>query len=190
MLGGLVITLDDVNQPTQSSLALPVSLSNKRVVSTSQPQHRIGHLEERIATVLNKLNEQDGIILQCLCRLQRGAMFQGAIKKGKAKKQLTELSVILYGPMTIFDAVGDFLQRCELHLEDPIGCDRNVRYRNPQSLWGLDENEVRMTQDLTSMPTPELETFQNPVDLLADLEYEDELPEADQPTALKTNMYP
>ena len=46
------------------------------------------------------------------------------------------------------------------------------------------------TQDLEPAPVHEFESFENPTDLLEGLEYEDTLPEACQPSALKTQLYP
>jgi catechol-2,3-dioxygenase len=91
--------------------------------------------------------------------------------------------------MEYFDAVGDFLLKSNLYLQDPDGCEWNVRYRNPQSLWGLDDNDVRMTQDATVNVNCEVDLFQNSSDLLEGLEYELELSEAPQPAALKTPLH-
>ena len=100
-----------------------------------------------------------------------------------------KLSVIVYGRPEHFNTVGDFLLKCDMYLQDPSGCDRNVRYCNPQSLWALEEGEVRMTQDLNTTETHDFESYRNPSDLLQDLEFEGELLEASDPSALQTPLY-
>ncbi|OCL07433.1 hypothetical protein AOQ84DRAFT_377686 [Glonium stellatum] len=90
----------------------------------------------------------------------------------------------------LFDDVGDFFQIYELYLQDPIGCDRNVRYCNPHRLSSLDE-EAPMTFDLDSVHqhmhvseiggiTDLLEGFNAPIDL----------PESEPPAKLVTSLLP
>ncbi|KAH7355342.1 SNF2 family N-terminal domain-containing protein, partial [Rhexocercosporidium sp. MPI-PUGE-AT-0058] len=44
------------------------------------------------------------------------------------------LYIIIYGPTSIGDSVGQLLSRHRMYLQDPIGCDRVVPYRNPHAI--------------------------------------------------------
>jgi hypothetical protein len=149
----------------------------------------VGTLDQWTADVLAELFHQRGLLLQFQTNTKRSTQCRATVDASLGKHARIELSVILYGPMEYFDAVGDFLCKCNLYLQDPGGCDRNVRYRNPQSLWGLDDNDVRMTQDATVNVKCDIDVFQNSSDLLEGLEYGHELPEAPQPSALKTPLH-
>lgn len=94
------------------------------------------------------------------------------------------LSVIVYGHIDIYNDIGAFFQSCDMYLQDPVGCDRNVPYRNPHRLSGLDD-DVPMTSefsyeivDLLSEQPDTLETLYSSI----------ELPEIDTPWMLKTHL--
>lgn len=167
-----------------------IFLDDRNVFVTGDHPHNIGTLDQRTADILKRMAEQNGVVLQFRISFQHQMQQQLSSKNSKAKRSASALSVVIYGPVEYFDDIGDFLLKCELYLQDPVGCDRNVRYCNPQSLWSIDDEEVRMTQDIKPPPVQDFEYFQNPADLLEDLEYEDALPESCQPSALKTQLYP
>ncbi|KAL8693513.1 MAG: hypothetical protein Q9218_001670 [Villophora microphyllina] len=55
------------------------------------------------------------------------------------------LNIVIYGPDSLFEAVGVFATRCGIYLQHPMHCSRNVPYRNPHCLsleqgcrWALD----------------------------------------------------
>lgn len=99
------------------------------------------------------------------------------------------LSVILYGSMDIFEAVGNFLSGRSEFLQLPLHCDRDVPYRNPQSLTGRNENPI------TTFQIPEIrsefatETIAQTADPSAALENENTFPETEAPAAVKTLLY-
>ncbi|KAF2458817.1 SNF2 family N-terminal domain-containing protein [Lineolata rhizophorae] len=101
----------------------------------------------------------------------------------------TTLFVIIYGPMEIFDDVGEYCRQHDAYLQDPIGCDRDVPYRNPHRLDGLDEN-ASTTYQLIAQKGVKEEVVREQVDILAGLEFDEDLPEAEAPAALWTQLYP
>lgn len=89
--------------------------------------------------------------------------------------------------MDLFDDVGVFVQGYDMYLQAPRGCDRNVKYRNPHRLSGLDQ-DVPMTFDLFPSSN-HVEATRTAVDLLADMETDEILLETDTPLALRTELY-
>ena len=177
-------------QVSQAALQSQSLLQGHHVLIQAEPPLDVGVLDRYMADILHKLAEQPGIVLQQRVGGEQQIQTRHVCKRTKTKRPTLTLSVIVYGPFEYLDAVGDFLENCELHLHDPVGCDRNVRYRNPQSLWALQEDDVRMTQDIAWEVPQEFGSFRNPSDLLADLEYKDFLPEAAQPFGLRALLFP
>ena len=103
-----------------------------------------------------------------------------------------ELHAILYGPATLFELVGAFAAFCQLHLQHPKHCSRNVPYRNPHCL-SIEDDQTMYTLELESILGAErrsmFETPANPIDLFADSTEQDALSDADPPRAIKTELY-
>ena len=103
-----------------------------------------------------------------------------------------QLFAILYGPSSLFEAVGTFAARCHLYLQHPWHCDRNVPYRNPHCL-SPEGGRIVTTFDLhatlSSFSHSSLEISANPIDLFADCAEQDALDEANTPTNLSTELY-
>lgn len=175
----------------QSSVTgrLPANVHGTQVHTACDSSPAVaGIIEDRISQILATLVDQ-GVLLQ---HTVRTATEQVPRTRSRPKDTIQKLALetILYGPWSLSEAVGDFLMRCDMYLHDPVDCISNVRYRNPQSLWAQDEDDIRMTYDLKSTPEQYVETYHNPADLLQELEYEDQLPEAAQPTAIRTTLHP
>ena len=89
----------------------------------------------------------------------------------------------------MFETIGDFLSQCSEYLQPPMRCNRNVRYCNPQSLVGRDE-EHQMTFELHGhLSLSEIETVAGGADPSAVLETEDSNPETEASAAVKSSLY-
>ena len=102
-----------------------------------------------------------------------------------------ELYVILYGRPSQFENVGNFAAKCNLFLQHPICCDRNVLYKNPHCLTPK-QHEICFTYDLgntTFSSDYATDTSFNPIDLFTDGEERARLEEADSPSDLHTPLY-
>ena len=102
-----------------------------------------------------------------------------------------ELFAILYGPSTLFEAVGTFAAKCHLYLQHPRHCNRNVPYRNPHCLSPEDGRTI-FTFDLHATldsSHSELEILANPIDLFADASEQDTLNDTNTPHNLSTELY-
>ncbi|KAH8652844.1 SNF2 family N-terminal domain-containing protein [Ilyonectria robusta] len=108
------------------------------------------------------------------------------------------LDIILYGPIELSDAICTFIEECneyledqrKLYLQDPVGCDRNVRYCNPHRLPPLDPECIQFTFDLAHkrQNLVELEDIEPRPELMEILNSQEDLPEALQPPAIATSL--
>ena len=102
------------------------------------------------------------------------------------------LFAILYGPSTLFEAVGTFAAKCRLYLQHPKHCNRDVPYRSPHCLSPEDGHTIS-TFDLdaasSSLGCLELEIPANPIDLFADAAEQNALSEAYTSSNLSTELY-
>ncbi len=89
----------------------------------------------------------------------------------------------------MFELVGDFLSRSSEFLQSPLRCDRNVPYRNPQSLAGRDENPTMTYQLREACPNPMVETIVQDADPSAALENNKTFAETEAPAAVKSSLY-
>ncbi|KAI0421832.1 SNF2 family N-terminal domain-containing protein [Xylaria grammica] len=102
------------------------------------------------------------------------------------------LNIIIYGPLSLSEELGDFFQSYDIYLQDPRHCDRQVKYCNPHRLSSTDPTSLPMTSEINSiMNTIELdapELIPERSELLAILNTIEELPEAQQPEAIRTTL--
>lgn len=154
----------------------------------------LGHLDSRYSEILRVLQVQPMIELQAYVFQVRAEGKHGRVKKlrnppKRIRAADVTLSVVVYGHMELFEALGDFLLRCSEYLQSPLRCNRNVPYRNPQSLSGKDENPP-MTYELPSqLPPTQVEKLAQNADPSAVLETEDTLPETEAPAVVQTSLY-
>jgi hypothetical protein len=98
------------------------------------------------------------------------------------------LGVTIYGPRSRFSDVGDFMTQAGCYLDDPVGCDRNVPYMNPQCLFSLHE-PPQMTYELQPLQHPHISNFTRAsLDILSGFETTDDLELSAHPTALRTEL--
>lgn len=98
------------------------------------------------------------------------------------------LCVNIYGPAELFDHVGTFASKCQLYLQDPRHCDRNVEYRNPHR---MPFEEAVYTKSLQlQVPNPDSSTIEirEPMDMFRDIGLEEELAETESPRLLITSL--
>ena len=141
-----------------------------------------GVVGPREAQVLYALSQDSQLDMQIFL-----SPSDNGIKEGRNQRAAT-LTIIVYGPLDLFDDVGDFFQTCNMYLQDPVGCDRNVRYCNPHRLSGLDV-EAPMTLDLDSAHRHmHISEISGNIDLLEGLNAPIDLPETESPPALVTSL--
>lgn len=143
---------------------------------------------------------QEGLKLQILAdrissaprELSRECTNSGGRSRQSRLTPSLRLHIILYGPPTFAEHVSFFASRCNLFLQHPWHCDRNVPYQNPQCL-SPKNTDTLFTFDLSGILDLEIvsdsELFLNPIDLFADSTEQETLLEAASPEALCTVLY-
>ena len=102
------------------------------------------------------------------------------------------LFVVLYGDSSLFDRVGIFITRCDLFLQHPKECDRNVPYHNPHCLpraGGTVLYTQHLEELLVEWEMKDFELSRNPIDLFSDANKYETLPEAASPQGLQKSLY-
>lgn len=161
----------------------PVFVSGTTIISKNNTWLALGSLETWSTTVLKELISQPKILMHYHCSKQP----KYSDKKGRSTEQPLDLLTTLYGPPSLADDVSNFLQKCQLFLQDPKCCEYNVPYQNPQYLIDLDA-EIVWTHSLFT-ESYGVESFETPADLLTDLASGEKLPEAPTPTLLRTQLF-
>jgi len=158
-----------------------VTLDGKMIVSKCSLSLVLGRVEQSSAEELSQLQGQRRLSLQHHCS-------PNAVSRHckHTKDHSLDFCTIIYGPVSLSEDVGKFLEACHVFLQDPVSCDRNVRYLNPHYLEDHEE-EPLWTQHISRDPYG-IEEFSSTTDLLADLTSGHELPEADTPSALQTKL--
>ncbi|TDZ29489.1 hypothetical protein CTRI78_v011941 [Colletotrichum trifolii] len=139
--------------------------------------------------------------LQVVCSVTEDALKVANSGKrffGPKNPTKCSLNIILYGHIHHADDILLFIDQCneqldhkyKLYLQDPVGCDRNVRYCNPQRLPPLDPQDYQYTQDLgeNRRGFVEMKDLEPPPELLELLDSQEDLPEALQPSAITTKL--
>ncbi|ORY13014.1 SNF2 family N-terminal domain-domain-containing protein [Clohesyomyces aquaticus] len=146
-------------------------------------------LDPTSAEVLRRLSEDDAIDMQIFVSNFEDQSNTLVLKQRGSGKLIVRVSVIIYGPPNMFDDIGNFFQDCELYLQDPIGCDRNVQYLNPHRL-SSPEDQPQMTSDLFSFEK-ELSIYeQAKSDMILDMVTPRDFPMLETPSDLRTSLLP
>ncbi|KAJ0423597.1 SNF2 family N-terminal domain-containing protein [Aspergillus carlsbadensis] len=189
---GLVLDLPFVPSPSPS---VPHDLPTTRLaydpsnalLSEATTEQPVGSMPDpQTQQFLSVLAQEEGIELQIQLRREKRAR-KASGNKGKAGVLVSlKLNVIVYGPVDLFEDIGDFIQENGYYLQEPSHCDRNVPYRNPHCMSG-DDDEVPFTFDLERREDDFVPA--KVPDLLFGLETCEVLPEDYDPPGLATSLY-
>lgn len=158
-----------------------------RTLRHSVSDRPVGQVDDYGGTILFRLITDDELELQLA--LSPSPVITIADKKA-CKGNTQFLGIILYGPRRRFGDVGNFVNQSGCYPDDPVGCDRNVPYMNPQCLFSLQERPP-MTFELSQPQQHSVEDFaRTSLDILADFETTNSLELSASPTALRTNLQP
>jgi hypothetical protein len=147
----------------------------------------VGSLDTKSAEVMKVLSE-DSVIETQVFVSSPTAPVSGKQNSANCRKT-SSASVIVYGPIDLFEDIGSFFQECGLYLQDPVGCDRNVQYCNPHRLSAPDA-QMQSTFDLGLIPGDVSVKQLQDIDSLDQLISSKDLPEMDTPHLLRTQLLP
>lgn len=148
-----------------------------------------GQLDQYGGQLLTRLVADDELMLQLSAT---GTPTAPASSTGKRPQKKTSvfLGVILYGPKRRFGNVGEFMTQAGCYLDDPVNCDRNVPYMNPQCLFSLHER-LPMTFEISPPQQVHIDNFTRvSLDVLSGFETTDEFELSVGPPVLRTALKP
>jgi hypothetical protein len=98
------------------------------------------------------------------------------------------MNAIIYGPDELCDAVGRYLTKCGIYLQDPLSCDGDYKYSNPHILSRTEE--IVMTSSLINLNlAADAEQLALSEGLFAELSADDHLSLTEAPDAINTPLY-
>ena len=130
--------------------------------------------------------------LYCHSKLEfspEGSTRQNGRRRGKPS-QSWFLNIIIFGREGLEENVGEYLSKHKMYLQDPLGCERCVPYRNPHVIQP-DSGDTVMTSSFNSaLGNLEIKRLETGPDLLAQLMEDDiPLPETEAPDIVKTALF-
>ena len=156
-----------------------------RTLRCGFPETPAGQLDDYGGLLLQRLVADDELVLQLTLSSNP---FAPTTESDLGKSKSKYLWVTLYGPRRRFSDVGDFLTKANCYLDDPIECDRNVPYMNPQCLFSLYERPP-MTFDLLQLQQSQNDSFSRAaLESVSGFETSDGFELAADPTALRTEL--
>ncbi|TVY65597.1 DNA repair protein RAD5A, partial [Lachnellula suecica] len=181
--------------PQPQTLSVTFEAPNTlREISTNNETTKFEIKCPKTAKLLSEFESAEEITTQLYC-LRQPTPHQASLSKsngrGRARiEQSWYLNIIIYGPPSLEEIIGDYLEQRQMYLQDPLGCDRCVPYRNPHIIQP-ESGEVVMTDSFElSFGHLEIERLDVAPDLLARL-MEDEKPllESDAPQQITTSLF-
>jgi SWI/SNF-related matrix-associated actin-dependent regulator of chromatin subfamily A3 len=151
-----------------------------------------GLFKGRIASehhpLIEGLLDENTLRLHVICKLKQ---HHTPKKRGKLEPILPcSLDITVYGPLDLFEEIGEWFQGHEVYLQDPDSCHLEVRYCNPQRLSSDNPSKFPMISEIISkswrVVPKELKELPEPSDFLDILSGQAELEETPQPSAIRS----
>ncbi len=180
-----------------NALFTPVIFNSDRQTLQLQTSasHVIEKLEPRYSKIFQVLQDENDMKLQAYVI----PTLSQKPPKNQAKKSFKKLtpsdfrslflSVVLYEPMKTFEAVEEFFEQCSKFLQSSLHCDRNVPYRNSQSLSATDVNPSLTFQLKAKFCLSQIEILMQASNPSAALKTEDALRETQASSPIKASLY-
>jgi len=146
-----------------------------------------------VAKVLRELADAVELSTQLYCYTTPKIPHNGKRKDSGRRRaaQSWLLNIIIYGPRVLEESIGDFLSKRQIYLQDPLGCERRVVYRNPHIIQPEEGLEIMTDGIESSLGNLEIERLEEGPDLLEKL-MEDDVPleETEALPIIKTTLFP
>ncbi|RYP39262.1 hypothetical protein DL768_010727 [Monosporascus sp. mg162] len=163
--------------------------SSDHFVTAGNPQISGRIVKEQQVNMLQDLLDEPSITLQLHCNPNVGEDLKLGRGGDRIMRRSCTLSITIFGTMDLFEDIGIFFQEYRMYLQDPRGCDRDVKYCNPHRLSWTDLESTVLVSDLkvqaNALPLKEVNQQQDPLELLI-LDWN--LNEAGQPSCVKTTL--
>lgn len=142
--------------------------------------------DEHTSKILKRLFANPELVSQLT--LQKDALISDNHTTLK-RRLVGYLSIIIYSLRNYLASVGNFITQCGRYLEDPIRCDRNVPYLNPQCLFSMHKNPP-ITFSLSQAFNIEAEDKTHYSNILASFKTTNSLSKTPTPNLLQTSLKP
>ncbi|TVY84300.1 putative global transactivator, partial [Lachnellula suecica] len=142
------------------------------------------------ASMIQALRDE-GCTLQLYCLWNSATSTENYDHKPRKTTQdgAVSLNIIIYGPELLSCLLEDWLLDNSLFLQDPIHCEKDVAYKNPQLLH-MDDGEILTTFSLGSqLQNVDIEQIERRPDLFELLNEEHLLTETEPPPVITTPLY-
>ncbi|TVY84850.1 DNA repair protein RAD5A, partial [Lachnellula suecica] len=173
------------------SIEIPLSFARPDRLFQIGKDLAFGEVNDRTAKILSNIGLEEHMNFQIYCKTinKRAARNKKTGRKPGANELQYVMNVVIYGPEDLCDPVGDYLTQCNICLQTPLLCDRDVPYQNPQIL--CRSTEVVLTSTLLySRPEPEVEKLVSSDGLFSHLSNSDDhLTLTEAPDAIITPLY-
>ncbi|KAI0400766.1 SNF2 family N-terminal domain-containing protein [Xylaria palmicola] len=180
--------------PEQESglVPIPARLDSCREFTLMSRTHSKGTISTQHVEMLQAILEEPAILVQISCTLNGDNRKNPKRMRSASRIMPCSLNMILYGPLSLSEELGEFFQSHDTFLQDPRHCAWDVKYCNPHRLSSVDYTSLPLTSQVNCMMGAAgmgtLELMPERAELLAVLNTEDDLPEAPQPDAIKTSL--
>ncbi|KAH0430151.1 hypothetical protein CcaCcLH18_05855 [Colletotrichum camelliae] len=138
--------------------------------------------------MIQSLLEQEDLTLYPMCSVDD---LNGDLKPGRRFAQVQcRLDITIYGCMADSKQWGDWFQQCEIYLQDPLVCHQNTRYYNPHKLSSDILDSCPMVAEVIEQSSSQIhfQDIQDGIDMLDLLSSRQDLEEAQQPSAIKSQL--
>jgi len=175
------------------SASLPLVFVNPNSLkhASAGQEGDFGKLDDRTAKIFTNLLAENGVLIQIYSRntpRRPGPRGKGSKKAGPRTLQ-SLINAIIYGPDALCQAMGDYLTKCGIFLQDPLQNDRDVVYRNPHIL-SRSEEIVLISELKIETSDGQSKGLENPHDLFSELSKDDHLSLTEAPSEVSTELYP
>lgn len=187
------LRLDSTTSSCSLTESQPVTWDGQTSLQHPQTQVEIAILSEHAVVILQTLSKEASAIFQLWIQ-----SLQPKLRNKEKPVNITHkaldipsslvLSAVIYGPLEVAEQVGTWLNGMHLFLQDPVGCDRDVLYKNPHSLSFDDDKNVTTYQLDTDRTFNSADDYKSSSDGFADLYTDVSFDEAQQPTAVSTML--
>jgi len=192
---GMIIDVTGSAPLPPDTLDLPVRLDAADCfvsLPDAEPSFR-GTVDSGLTFLTSALLAAEGLELEITASCVNDQITNNRGKRGisvQCPSRPCRLNIIIYGPSDLSDEIGGAFQECDIYLQDPIGCSRDVRYCNPHRLPPAGPSAPVFTSSLTApaaAPGGMWDLVARP-QLLDILDTQDDLAEAPQPPSIRTPL--
>ena len=146
---------------------------------------------QRVATILASWSEQAGTTfdLKLDYSQDESRMYKPRQSKDESNTTTYALSVVLYGPRSALDVVGDWLDYIGLYLQTPSYCTKDVPYCNPHRMTQPSARVIMTSQLSGSLEQTRLDSYDSASTDLSEIYTTRIYKHAPQPERLRTILY-